>query len=135
MPHRHRLYVGLLERSVSCSFVAELAQVTLRAYQSRYSRYQQTCERTGIAPISIPTSEQTVRLLVAFLADKGIAHSIQKYALLALRHVRFRHNLGNPTFSLSATVGVLVLRGITRSTASPKRQQRLPTTLDVYYSD
>ena len=78
MPHRHRLDVGLLERSVSCLFGAGLAPVTLRAYQSGYSRYQQSCEGSGIALIRNPTSEQALCLLVAFLANKSIAHFTQK---------------------------------------------------------
>ena len=95
-----------MKRSVYCLFGAGLAPFALRAYQSRYSQYQKSCERTGVAPTWIPTSEQTLCLLVAFLADGGIAHSTRKNALSAVLHVRIRHGLETPLAVLAA-VGVL----------------------------
>ena len=119
MRHGHRLDFGLLERSVSCLFGAGLAPSTLRAYQSRYSRYQQSCERTGIAAIWIPTSERTLCLLVVFLADDGIVHCTCKNALLAVHYVRIRHGLGNPlAFSLP-----LLVTGLTRRFAVDVKSQ------------
>ena len=125
---QRRLDIGQLERSVSRLFGAGLAPSTLRAYQSEYSRYQRFCERAGITPI--PTTEQTLCLFVAFLAEEGIAHSTVKDYLSAVRHVHIRHGLGNP-FAVSLPRLELVLRGVKRSTAGPRRQQRLPITLEV----
>ena len=125
---QRRLDIGQLERSVCRLFGARLAPSTLRAYQSGYSRYQRFCERAGIT--LIPTTEQTPCLFVEFLAAEWIAHSTVKGYLLAVWHVHIRHGLGNP-LAVSLPRPELVSRGVKRSTAGHRRQQRLQITPEM----
>ena len=93
-----------------------------RSAQSQYLTFCETHDFTAV-----PASEETLSLLVAFLADRLKPQSIKVY-LAGVRVLHISHGFHNPlthTIKLQQT-----LRGIERVNSSPPKQ-KLPITFDL----
>jgi integrase len=106
--HRDGLYVRLQARADGYAAEA-LASTTRRAYRGEWRAFVSFCSALGLAPL--PAEDETLRIYLGALADKGRRPAGIDVALAAIGHAHTRAGLPSPR---SSPAVVDVRRGIRR---------------------
>ena len=126
---RTGLDVTSLHAAVQGYYQKGLAPATHKSYQAGQKRYFNFCSEEKRSPV--PTSEETMLLFVAHLAQQGLTHATIKVYLSAVRNLHVTAGL-HKEFAVQLTPKLeLVKKGIKKEKALISPRTRLPITIDI----
>ena len=112
--------------------ITSLAPATHKLYLCGQQRYMSFCQQFHLSPL--PTTENTILLFIASLAQSKLAHTTIKAYLSAVRSLHIQSGLLHKFSSQLSPRVEMILRGIKKEQCegqSPRIQ--LPITIEIMY--